>query len=211
YELPNDNLLVMTLESRKLSGNLVTGRRFVLPRLTATTMKKPATKYQRIPSRSKWPLLAWLLLGAGLLAAATAWFIWQQYRLSHPPATEVAIIEPPAIELSGIDPAVSRAIEKARAAVNESPRSAQTWGQLGKTLLAHGIHHPAGTCLAQAERLEPAEPRWPYLQGIALVSADPPDPGAAIQHFQSAVDRGGNTPNVLRLYLGEILLAQDRL
>jgi tetratricopeptide (TPR) repeat protein len=123
----------------------------------------------------------------------------------------VAIIEPPDVELTGIDPAVVRAIEKGRSAVKESPRSAPAWGLLGKTLLVHDFHIPASVCLAQAERLDPANARWTYLQGIALAAADPPDPVTAIQHFQHAVDWGGDTPDALRLRLAEALLGQDRL
>src|SRR5262249_24515009 len=98
-----------------------------------------------------------------------------------------------------------------RAAVEKSPRSVEAWGVLGKTLLVHDFHIPASFCLAQAERLDPANARWPYLQGVALAAADPPDPITAIQHFQRAVDLGGDTPDALRLHLAEALLGQDRL
>jgi len=145
------------------------------------------------------------------VTAGTSWFIWHRLAASRTPANEVAIIQPPDMDLTGVDPAVIRVIEAARALVNQSPRSSQAWGQLGKTLLAHGFHVPASACLAQAERLSPAEARWPYLQGIALAAADPPDPDAAMQNFQRAVDRGGDAPQALRLRLGEALLGQDRL
>ena len=124
---------------------------------------------------------------------------------------EVALISPPAVDLSGVDPAIVRAIETARVSVTNSPRSLQAWGQLGKTLLVHDFHSPAITCLAQAERLDPTNARWPYLQGMALLVADPPDPDAAIQKFERAVELGGDTPDALRLRLGETLLGRDRL
>jgi tetratricopeptide (TPR) repeat protein len=44
-----------------------------------------------------------------------------------------------------------------------------------------------------------------------LASADPPDPEAAVQKFERAVELGGDTPDTLRLRLGEALLGQDRL
>jgi hypothetical protein len=100
---------------------------------------------------------------------------------------EAAVVEPPAIELAGVDPAVVRAVEAAQEALNQAPRSADAWGQLGKTLLAHGFYVPAYTCLAQAERLDPIKVHWPYLQGIALISSDPPDPAQAIEKYQRAV------------------------
>ncbi len=176
-----------------------------------TTMKKRAAKHNGIPSRGRWQLVSGLLLGAALLAAGTAWFIWHRGTSSHRDTNEVAILSPPALELDGVDPAVVRAIETARGTVNHSPRSTQAWGHLGKVLLAHDFHLPATTCLAQAERLNPTEVRWPYLQGIGLASADPPDPVVAIQKFQRAVELGGDTPGALRLRLGEALLGQDRL
>jgi tetratricopeptide (TPR) repeat protein len=172
----------------------------------ATVKKHPARdKGPRAPFRRG--LLFGLPFAA--LVAGSAWLIWHGLRSHY--AEDTPVIEPPVIELAGVDPAVIRAIEVARAAVKQSPRSAQAWGQLGKTLLAHDFHVPAGTCLAQAERLNPAEARWPYLHGIALASADPPDPGAALQDFQRAVDRDGEASRVLRLRLGEALLEQDRL
>jgi tetratricopeptide (TPR) repeat protein len=166
-----------------------------------------ATKKRRRPKR--W-LLVGILLGT-VLAAGSLWFFRHQGRSFSSATEEVALISPPTVDLSGVDPAVVRAIATARATVNDSPRSVQAWGQLGKTLLAHDIHLPATTCLAQAERLDPANARWPYLQGIALAAADPPDPEAAIQKFQRAVELGGDAPDALRLRLGEALLGRDRL
>src|SRR5437660_2634930 len=102
----------------------------------ATTMKKRAAKHNRTPSRTRRLLVSGLLLGATLLVAGTAYFTWHRGTPSRQIASEVAIIEPPTLELEGVDPAVVRAIETARAAVKQSPRSGQAWGQLGKVLLA---------------------------------------------------------------------------
>jgi tetratricopeptide (TPR) repeat protein len=165
-----------------------------------------APKKQSPPNR-------WLVLGIALataLVAGSAWFLQHRNRLSSA-TQDAALVALPALDLTGIDPAVIRAIEKAEAAVQQAPRSVQAWGQLGQTLLAHDIYLPAATCLAQAEQLDPDQPRWPYLQGIALTSADPPDPEAAIQKFQRAVELGGDHPDTLRLRLAETLLGQDRL
>lgn len=176
----------------------------------ATTVKKHGTKGARGQRKLRtWRLLG-IVLGGALFAAGVAWVIGHYLVSAHVPENE-EIIQPPSLELAGIDPAVARAIERARAAVIESPRSIQAWGLLGKTLLAHDFHIPASTCLDQAERLDPAAPCWPYLQGIAFSSADPPDSGAALQKFQHAVELGGDTPDVLRLRFGEALLGQDRL
>ena len=172
---------------------------------------KRSGKRGRIRKQARlWRLCGVLLVG-GAFVAATAGFIWHRIATTRPAATAAPIIKPPEVELGGLDPAVIRAIEKARADVEQSPRSAQAWGQLGKVLLAHDIHIPASTCLAQAERLDPVQARWPYLQGLALAGGDPPDPGAAVEKFQRAVELAGDTPQTLRLRLGETLLGQDRL
>jgi tetratricopeptide (TPR) repeat protein len=177
----------------------------------ATTVKKHGIKGDTARMKRRPWLVPGTLLGGVLLAAGIAWIIWHQILSSPAPKAEMPILSPPALELAGIDPAVTRAIGRARAAVNQSPRSVQAWGLLGKTLLAHDFHIPAGICLAQAERLGPTDAHWPYLQGMALVLADPPDPDAAIHKFQRAVELGGDTPDALRLRLGEVLLGQDRL
>ncbi|HLJ96082.1 MAG TPA: tetratricopeptide repeat protein [Gemmataceae bacterium] len=158
----------------------------------------------------RWPIFTSLLVGL-LLAVSMGWFVWHGLAPRRQAANEPALIEPPALELTGVDPAVVRAIETARRAVLESPASGPAWGQLGKTLLAHDFHRQAGTCLAQAQRLDPTEARWPYLEGVALASADPPDPAAALECFQRAVEVGGDVPRTLRLRLAEALLGEDRL
>src|SRR5690348_1870768 len=143
----------------------------------AATAKKRFGKQERIRGKSRqWRLCVVLLAGAALAAAGAAGFVWHRIATTGPAGSEGPLIEPPVIELGGLDPAVIRAVEKARAAVDQSSRSISAWGQLGKVLLAHDIHTPAVTCLAQAERLDPAQASWPYLQGVALTAADPPDP-----------------------------------
>jgi tetratricopeptide (TPR) repeat protein len=115
--------------------------------------------------------------------------------------------EPPAIK-ADLDPAVVAAVEKARLAVMEQPRSAATWGRLGMVLLAHDFPAEASTCLAHAEKLDPSEPRWPYYQGIALYKEEP---DRAIPKLQRAVQLFGDGPDAPRLLLAEVLYAQGRL
>jgi tetratricopeptide (TPR) repeat protein len=145
------------------------------------------------------------------LAAGITWVIWHLLGSYQAPTKEVVLIEPPTLELAGVDPAIVKAIQTAQTACAQTPRSALAWGQLGKTLLAHEFYVAGGKCLAQAEQLDPTQARWPYLQGIAFAAADPPDPGAAIQKLEHAVELGKEVPDALRLRLGEVLLAQDRL
>jgi tetratricopeptide (TPR) repeat protein len=137
-------------------------------------------------------------LGALTLAAGIGFFIW--YRATAP--------APPAVELTGVDPAIAAAVERARAAISGSPRSAPAWGRLGMVLLTHNFTAEAKVCLAQAERLDPHKPRWPYHHGIALLEDDTEK---AILKLQRAVALCGDTVVAVRARLAEALLGQDRL
>ena len=119
-----------------------------------------------------------------------------------------AVPTPPAIPLSDLDPAVATAIAKARQAVQQEPRSAVAWGQLGMVLLAHEFPTQAITCLAHAERFDSRQPRWSYYQGIALYQEKPE---LAIPKLQRAAELFGDEPDAPRLLLAEVLYGQDRL
>ncbi len=115
--------------------------------------------------------------------------------------------QPPKIELAGVDPLVANAIERVRIEVDESPASAAAWGKFGMVLFAHDFHGEALNVFAEAERLDPADPRWPYYQGMILLHERPNE---AIGALERAADRSprDSTP---RLHLAEVLLNQDRL
>ena len=110
--------------------------------------------------------------------------------------------------LADADPAVADAIEAARRDVWWKPHSAAAWGRLGQLLRAHGYVPESNLCFAHAERLDPDDPRWPYLQGTGLQSDDPE---AAIGHLQRAVALCGTTPDAPQLVLAEVCLQQGRL
>src|SRR5262249_5632040 len=78
-------------------------------------------------------------------------------------------------------------------------------GRLGQLLRAHGYVPESNSCFAQAERLAPDEPRWPYLHALGLQSSDP---DAAIGHLQRAVTLCGNVPDAPRLVRAEVCLQQ---
>lgn len=111
-----------------------------------------------LPSQnmSRQPRGRWLGWGILLIVAATAgaWFFWFKYTTPQPP--EVA--------LTGIDPAVRGAVEEALADVRRAPRDADAWGRLGMVLTGHIFEDAAMVCFAEAERLDPDNPRWPYFQ-----------------------------------------------
>jgi tetratricopeptide (TPR) repeat protein len=126
------------------------------------------------------------------------WYLWDWY----------AAPAPPAVSLADADPAVADAIAAARWDVRWKPRSAAAWGRLGQLLRAHSYKPESNLCFAQAERLDPNDSRWPYLQGVSLQSDDPE---AAIRHLRRAVALGGSGPDALRLCLAEVCLQQGQL
>src|SRR5262245_34994620 len=115
---------------------------------------------------------------------------------------------PPAVSLADADPAVAKAIDAARREVWWKRRSAAAWGRLGQLLRAHGYMPESNQCFAQAGRLDPGDPRGPYLHGIGLQSDDPE---AAIGHLQRAADLCGAAPDAPRLALAEVCFQLGRL
>jgi tetratricopeptide (TPR) repeat protein len=114
---------------------------------------------------------------------------------------------PPEIPVTGTDPELIRAIEAARSRVRQNP-SADAWGDLGKLFRGCKFVEQAAACFAEAERLAPADARWPYLRGEAIQVCDP---DAALPHLRHAVDladRGTDAAGgPMRLRLAEVLLA----
>ncbi len=76
--------------------------------------------------------------------------------------------EVPVFDLTGVDPRVVKAIEEARQELIRAPRSGAAWGRLGMVLLANKLDRQALPCFIQAERFDPNNPRWPYIQGLQL-------------------------------------------
>jgi tetratricopeptide (TPR) repeat protein len=90
--------------------------------------------------------------------------------------------------------------------VRREPRSAETWGRLGKVLFGHGLPDAAQPCFREAERLDPENPRWPYFQGLffcRFASGDPIPPLRRAADRAARSDPGNLTP---RLVLAERLL-----
>lgn len=150
--------------------------------------------------RSRRPFLAVAILF--LVAVGGAAICWAWSRHAAVPAL-------PVINTQGVDPAVQRAVEAARAAVLRNPDSAEAWGKLGMILQSHGLPVEASNaCFAQAERLDPRQPRWPYLQASLLLTTDPE---AALVKLQRTVALCDCEPDAPRLLLGEKLLDQGKL
>jgi tetratricopeptide (TPR) repeat protein len=107
---------------------------------------------------------------------------------------------------------VRRAIELARQGVLDEPRSAAAWGYLGMTLLAHLFDREADRCFAEAARLDPADPWWPYGRGLIALKRDPEH---ALDFLRQAAAAAGQSrpedQSALRLQLAEALLERRQL
>jgi tetratricopeptide (TPR) repeat protein len=114
--------------------------------------------------------------------------------------------EPPVVDLTDADPAVAEAVQDARAAVLKSRRSGKAWGHFGMVLFAHDLRTEALVALAEAERLDPKEPRWPLLQAVILERGDPE---RAIPKLRRAAELSADVS--VRLHLAEALLGQGDL
>src|SRR5436305_9892495 len=89
-----------------------------------------------------------LLTLAGLLLVGGAW--WWRHR---PPAL-------PEMPLDGLDAEVVDALQEARSAVSQQPRSGTAWGTLGQTLLANELYPDSSlACFHAAQRFDPTNPR----------------------------------------------------
>jgi tetratricopeptide (TPR) repeat protein len=137
--------------------------------------------------------IAIVLLAA--VVGAAGWYGWRRYTAPTPPQ----------IAREGIDPELAEAIETARQKILADPYSVQCWGDLGKLLRAAQLYPEAVACFAQAERLDPKDPRWPYLQGEALRISDN---SAALAPLQRAAALTGSTDTIAPfLRLAEVHLA----
>jgi tetratricopeptide (TPR) repeat protein len=150
----------------------------------------------------RWRIMS-LLLWSGAAAAAVGAVALGVWLWQSPP-----LPEPPLPNLSEADDEVVKLIGQAREKVLRARKSAAAWGRLGEALMAHTFNHEANLCFQEAERLDPHEPAWPYLQGLQLF---PYDPEACIPCLERAVRCCGERQVVPRLLLAEALLERGRL
>jgi tetratricopeptide (TPR) repeat protein len=115
---------------------------------------------------------------------------------------------PPDIALEDADPDLVSAVEEARRRVRQQPYSAERWGDLGKLLRGAGLVEDAPAYFAQAERLAPDDPRWPYLRGESLLLRDADAALPPLRRAAALWGRRDKVENVAPwLRLGEALLA----
>lgn len=132
-----------------------------------------------------------------IVAAGVA--VWFWLRPAPPPAPPVP---------QGDDAAIARVLGEARDAVVAEPRAAEAWGQLGIAFYAHQYAAQARRCLEQAELIDAADARWPYVLGILALKDRQPE--EAIRCFERAAQREPAHPTAVRLRLAETLLEAGR-
>jgi tetratricopeptide (TPR) repeat protein len=142
------------------------------------------------------------VLGVVLVLAAgggAAWLIWGRRSASA--------VDPP-LPANVSDPEVRLALERARRAVLDKPRSADAWGEYGMTLEAHLYEPEAALCFAEAARLAPDDPRWPYYRGLYALKYEPDRAVRWLRQAAAGADRYfvPNHQTALRLRLAEALL-----
>jgi tetratricopeptide (TPR) repeat protein len=141
-----------------------------------------------------------MLAGAGLIviAAVAAYYGLRDAR----PAM-------PEVDLQDEAPAVVAAVTGAQQEVCRSPRSGPAWGELGLVFLGNDLSAPAHVCFVNAERFEPTNAAWPYLQALRLLVDDRE---AALRALERAVALTTPLrPDTVapRLVLAEALFAKD--
>ena len=157
-------------------------------------MHAPAGRTKERPQHRGWKTLRTLLwfLPIVLLGA------WYVYEFRAP--------QPPDLQLGTLAPRVSEAVQQARTRVEQHPRSANAWGELGMVLLAHDLLEQAQSSFAQAEDLDPQDAAWPYYQGVCLFRSEPEQ---AIDAFQRSAQISDS--DLPRMRVIELLLESQRI
>ncbi len=146
--------------------------------------------------RFRGPLL--MLALAVLLPAG--WLGWRWY------TTPV----PPALPLERMDSAVAELMRAALDEVHTAPRSGAAWGKLAMVAAANGYRDEALACLAEAERFDPHDPRWPYLHGHLLLADEP---HKALPLLELAREQAGSRAQqmAIRFRLALVLIEDGQL
>jgi len=146
------------------------------------------------PSRRRW-----LLPALGLVLLAITFALWR---------TQGVRPVVPTIPMRTLDATSAALVQQHLDAVRAAPRSGAAWGKLGAVLRAFEFKPEAEYCLTVATRLDPQEPRWPYLHGTLVALRSPLE---AIPFLQRAVALCGNTPDAPRLRLASLLAENGRV
>jgi tetratricopeptide (TPR) repeat protein len=141
--------------------------------------------------------IVWVLLAALLIVGIGFCFYWRHL---HQPSL-------PAISTARLDTASASLVEQHVNAVRKAPRSGDAWGKLAAVLRSLEFRDEARRCFEAAERLDPRNPRWPYLHALMLTTDSPVE---AETHLRRAVDLCGNDPDAPRRRLAKWLAEAGR-
>lgn len=116
-------------------------------------------------------------------------------------------LKSPSIPTVGLDPAVATLIQRTLDQVRLAPRSDAAWGKLGSVLLHYEFVEQGHEAFAQAEKLSPKQPRWPYLHALLLLNHDA---SAAALKLERAVELCDGSPDMPRLRLAQFMAEHGR-
>ncbi len=116
------------------------------------------------------------------------------------------VTTPPGVQISGINPDLLDAIDRAKAKLQRIPRSADAWGNYGMLLMQNERPREALICFDEAIRYDDANPKWYYFSGIILEQTDL---GKAFSRFESSHTRMLNyVPTILKMGTIRITMGQ---
>ena len=113
--------------------------------------------------------------------------------------------------LGAAEPEVRNAIQQARRRVLDDPKSAQSWGDFGMILGAHGYFDEADVCFREAADRDPADPRWPYYRGLYALPRDPANALPFLRQAAQLVGPGSPHRAAVHLRLAEALIERGEL
>ncbi len=167
------------------------------PKLKSRAALSSSGVTPQVRRRSRWVWIALAMLVGSL--AVGGWLAATKRRSNVDGAARI-----PEMSLAGLAPEASRMIQAQVVEVRRTPDRGEAWGRLGGLLKSCGFAAEAEHCLAEAERLSPKDPRWPYLRGT-LSGSD------VVAHFRRAAERAGRSPEMPRLRLARALVEAGQL
>ena len=114
----------------------------------------------------------------------------------------------PNVDLSHVEPEVAKAINDALDEVRAKPRDAKAWGRLGMYLRAHDFESECLIAFKTASELDPADFRWPYLEGKTLIFVQPEK---GLERLRKAAELAPATRPEPRLVVADLLLQRGDL
>jgi tetratricopeptide (TPR) repeat protein len=131
------------------------------------------------------------------VAVAITWLYWRNLH-------DLAL---PTVSTVQLDAASASLVQQHLNQVRTTRRSGDAWGKLGALLRSLEFREEARRCFEVAERLDPREPRWPYLHALLMMTDSPAEAEARLRR---AVDLCANDPDAPRRRLAKWLAEAGR-